>query len=228
MLYEDIQKRSSAYHSHSKGIRYNREYDSYFNPIDKSIKLNGFEKIDMTEVDRLIRFLDGFQAFGPLNRGKIQQDILKSALEDVLPTLSELQKLTILDDFEHHKETIRNSFDRLTKFPYVPRSESWAPPDYSVAASKILHTVNPEFFVMWDSAIQHDFMSIIKSHNGRGYAYKFLPEMQRRANEVLCDVMRNENLTDRDRAIRFLKSEGCGHSLAKVLDEYNFAVVKGL
>ena len=182
----------------------------------------------MEDVDRLIKFLDGFQAFSRFNRGKIQRNVLKSALEEVLPLLSKLQKLTILDDFEHHKKTIRDSFDKLIKFQYIPRPQNGGPPNFHVAASKILHAINPNLFIMWDNDIERDYWNIVGFPNGKGYAYKFLPEMRRQADEALRDVMKHKSLIGQDDAIRCLKGKRCDHSLAKVLDEFNFAVVKDL
>ena len=87
-----------------------------------------------------------------------------------------------------------------------------------VTASKILHVVNPGLFVMWDRRIIRNYHV---DDTADGYANCFLPWMQRLVKDAICQIM-DEDRTSREDAVRSLTP--CSHSLAKVLDEYNFMV----
>ena len=143
-----------------------------------------------------------------------------------MPTLNLLKCKTILDiEFDAIvttddgrqitvKELVAKSFNTL----------SGCGPDksyYSVAASKILHTINPELFVMWDNPIQSKYGI---SNSGYEYTYRFLPKMQRLLERAVNQVTRREKCS-RDDAIKWLTSQ-CKHknSLAKIIDEYNYVI----
>ena len=87
----------------------------------------------------------------------------------------------------------------------------------TTAASKILHSLHPGLFVMWDAAIQ---LGYAVSGSGEDYAKRFLPRMQRIAVIALEQIAAAQGLT-RETAVETLTR--CGHTLAKVLDEYNYA-----
>lgn len=91
-----------------------------------------------------------------------------------------------------------------------------------VAAVKTMHMVNRELFVMWDN-------SILAAHGHRYepygwfYAYRFLPAMKDEAAAVIRDYQ-TVNRATRKTAIQAIEM-ACGDrkTLAKRLDEYNYA-----
>ncbi len=86
----------------------------------------------------------------------------------------------------------------------------------SVATSKMIHAaVNLELFVMWDTRIASAHRV---GANGDNYAH-FLTLIQGQIEEAIGQVSIAENLT-REGAITSLTP--CGHTLAKVIDEFNY------
>ncbi len=88
----------------------------------------------------------------------------------------------------------------------------------STAASKVLHMINPQIFVMWDAAICKGHG--VHHREGRQYAYEFLPKMQRFAREAIRQCVLVERCPHEEAIARICT---CGHTMAKVLDEYNYA-----
>ena len=89
----------------------------------------------------------------------------------------------------------------------------------STGTSKILHMLNPSLFVMWDVGIRKGY-GIRGSGDGLVYAQRFLPQMQQLAKSAVVQCMEERGVSEEE-AIRFICP--CGHSLAKVIDEYNWA-----
>jgi len=84
---------------------------------------------------------------------------------------------------------------------------------------QILHTILPNFFVMWDDKIKT--LTVGGGRNGRTYSYEFLPKMQQELNEAIESCMSDMKL-DRKNAIKYIR-EHCGYeTLAKLADEHNY------
>ena len=138
---------------------------------------------------------------------------LHCTLEEIWGNLQQLESEKLLEVNLCDEETrglIRCCFDRVAKSNAKKRNEA-------TGASKILHIINPELFVMWDGAIRGGY-GFSRKYGGKQYV-SFLRRMQMLANYAIeqvkreCDVSREEAITE-------LKCEG--HTLAKALDEYNF------
>ena len=93
----------------------------------------------------------------------------------------------------------------------------------ATGASKMLHIIYPELFVMWDGAIRTGYICKLQSKlEKRDWIWytEFLQEMQRLAKQAVCEVMEQEKNHSRETAIASLT--GCKRTLAKAMDEYNF------
>ena len=138
---------------------------------------------------------------------------LHSTLEDLWGELGKFESQTILtvnlcDDAT--RSTIGCIFDKVAKSHNGKRNEA-------TGASKILHLIYPELFVMWDGAIRGGYGSGGK-YEGVQYV-DFLRRMQMLANYAIEQVKRECDVS-RDVAIERLQCDG--HTLAKTLDEYNY------
>ena len=217
MLYEAIRKGCELYHKEDERA-YDEAYAEFF--VDRcQSKWDNPETLDDVEIENLILFLDKFQAWGWPNRGKTKPTNF-STLPPVLTNLQPLSHKTILDvDFNDEKirSLISSSFVELEKCG--PDNKSWR-----VAASKILHLINPELFLMWDNSIR-------RGYDWPDYAGQFLPKMQQLAREAIRQIMDKESLSyveasDKlESCIHTKKIPGLVHfpnKTAKVLDEYNF------
>ena len=87
-----------------------------------------------------------------------------------------------------------------------------------VAASKLLHMINPKLFVMWDNEIVDGYGIKL---NEKSYAYEFLPKMKEEVNEAISTYMQ-DNGCNRSVAIDELQKQNSQRTLAKLADEYNF------
>lgn len=145
------------------------------------------------------------------------QQKLLAALKKVTRELQELDDKTILTVEFNQKtgsgktlsDAIRDVFDKLAYCN--PRNNSM-----STAAAKILHTIKPDLFVMWDSYIRPGYGAL---GLGDHYARSFMPRMQSLLRCAIDQSARAEHITQ-DEAVERLCQ--CGHTLAKVVDEYNY------
>jgi len=89
----------------------------------------------------------------------------------------------------------------------------------STDASKILHTIIPNFFVMWDKRIRDE--TVQGGVRGAVYAFYFLPKMQGELKEAIETCMEDRRLTRED-AIKYICEKCDGKTLAKLVDEFNY------
>lgn len=113
---------------------------------------------------------------------------------------------------EEIKTNIRDVFDKVADCTLIGRFES-------TDASKILHTILPNFFVMWDDAIKNWMVN--GRRMGATYAFDFLPKVQRELEEAIKSCMIERKLTWAE-AIKYIREATGGQTLAKLADEYNY------
>ena len=228
MMYEDIRSACSEYHSGSRA--YDEEYNSYM--LDKDWPKWNQGTLDLAEAGKLIAFLNLWDTPMPVR------------LIDLLPQLQFVAKVTQLlcrrtildvkfDDVAVEQLTvsqlIQSCFNKLANCKRAYNS---------TAASKILHTINPGLFVMWDRKIRKKYgrmkdnpfsMSRWERGDREVYVY-FLAQVQADAKKAIEQIMAKEGRVRAD-AIRSLKSDSHDRSikllphhesLAKVLDEFNY------
>ena len=212
MLYEDIRRGCEEYH------RIGHNFDSAYSEYFKNKNHDMFNQpITLThqETYRLVEFLNRFLCrmnysyvgeLAPHLRNAVHfLNLLTS--EDILH-MDFNARVEIEGNWVSYGEVIEKCYGHLLKCRGVGLT----------VASKILHTINPNLFVMWDGAIIDGY--------SLPYAGHFLPEMQRLAKCAVSQVIKEECLSRND-AVESLAP--CGNSLAKVLDEYNYVkFTKGL
>lgn len=93
-------------------------------------------------------------------------------------------------------------------------------PYHSVAASKVLHVLLPEFFMMWDNFIAPAYGAKMQTPCGEDYVYGFYPHAQLVAHRALDECCERWGWTQ-EQAEQWLRGV-CGHTLAKVIDEYGY------
>ena len=200
MLYEAILLGCEKYHQ--APYSYDDAYREYRNDRDED-KWSNPKTLDYSEVDRLILFVNQWGCMMP-REAHDNVERLREGLKRQIPGLDRLKDYTLLD-IELDKATcelIERSFDAVANAGH--RFES-------VATSKMLHAaINPDLFVMWDGRIMNGY-GIYGS--GREYAHDFLPEMQSLARESMRQFKEES-------PVRSYPPPG--HTLAKVIDEYNY------
>jgi len=91
----------------------------------------------------------------------------------------------------------------------------------STDASKLLHAIIPDLFVMWDDKIRQGILADRNRKYGRDYAYEFLPGMQKFAKQFLDSYIK-ENGGDYELASEQISQMADGYTLTKLLDELNY------
>lgn len=186
-----------------------KNYDEYMIE-QKNWKVWQTSVVSKTEIEKLFHFIRSWDRFFRGDPG-----VFQSIYQKIYPILEELRNERTEDaDFSNAslKEKIRNVFDWVANCTTIERYES-------TDASKILHTILPNFFVMWDDKIKT--WTVGGGRDGRTYSYEFLPKMQQELNEAIESCMTEMKL-DKKTAIKYIR-ERCGYeTLAKLADEYNY------
>ncbi len=207
MLYQAIREACGKYHSNS-GWDYDIALSCYRDAFAKRRKGHSPNKPSCEEAWILLSFANGWNA-----RMRASFLDVRRALCEIETDLQKLYGRTMLDvclDERIDGESIRF----LIKRCYVALEECGGG-SAVVGASKILHILNPNLFVMWDTAI-------IREYGCGNFIWytDFLHKMQQLAKCAIEQVKANEQNHSDETAIASLT--GCRHTLAKALDEYNY------
>lgn len=232
VLYKEIRRGCKEYHN--KPHAYDESYNAYM--CISKVKYDWLHPDPLNSedaADNLLAFLKKWRAWRRGAKVELEDfhSDMQTALQNVAEQLTPLMGKTILDLNLSKTPTRDNKilvggdllkiiliFDELAdRCGYGGYS--------STAASKILHAINPDGFVMWDRNIREEYAQKLLERKtalttGWDYAYHFLPEMQRIANTAIEQAMNEEDHCSRAAAIKLLTP--CGNSLAKVIDEYNY------
>jgi len=191
------------------------------------------------EIMKLFRFI---RAWDPRFSGKNSKKFQK-IYKEIYRYIKSLESKTIESIDLENKETkdkIRKVFNEVTKCGKRGKRE-WTD------TSKILHCILPELFVMWDDKIRRGVWSDNKKKlrandkewrknkkkwnqpkdnkfTGKEYAFHFLPQMQKEADEAIRSYQKDNNHCSRSKAIREMTNEAGDHTIAKLIDEYNYMI----
>lgn len=184
-----------------------RFYDSYLK--SKKLDIDNPSTVNEHEMKLLKRFLNQWRTHYQSSYGEMLEAIMF-----VLPNLVALKNEDILHvDFKKRigdnttSEHIAQIFNVIADCG--PRFEA-------TGASKILHTLNPNLFIMWDAKIREGYGVY---NRGNAYATSFLPKIQRVAQRAVSDCISSDNMS-KESAIKAICV--CGHTVAKVVDEFNY------
>ena len=204
MLYEAIRLGCELYHAGKIGTGID----------DLQLDRRKWNEPEILEED--VREIKGF-----LNKFKTRAQASESnilhALKETLPDLDKLQGKSILnvdldDDIDgvSVEQIIESSFSILANCSDTNNRRY-----ESSMASKILHVVNSELFVIWDRAIRSGYG--IREEYKDAYKYTDYPLFLRRMQKLARYA-----ITQAEEDSLASCPISCKHSLAKVLDEYNF------
>lgn len=185
-----------------------RFYDAYMESRDPNAWLTS-SSVPLKEGLLLFGFV---QSWDPNFKGDLAKFL--QIYEDIFEMIRAFKHETIvkIDFTTQVKNSIAIIFDRIARCPRQRRFES-------TDASKILHVLAPNLFVMWDDKIRRAIVG--EGRNGRCYAFEFLPKMQ----ELLCKFIDNyliEKGGNVDFASERISSMANNYTLAKLIDEYNY------
>ncbi|MFO8059658.1 MAG: hypothetical protein R6U70_03250 [Bacillota bacterium] len=204
MLHNAIRIGSKKYHEEEPRDHF---YDDFMRSAGLAYPDEG---IDEQQALRIRRFLNRWNT-----RYQASPDELRAALLEVQDDFRLLQDMSILDvNFSGSMSgvSIAEVAERVynTIVGCGRRHEA-------TGTSKILHILQPDLFVMWDERIRLGYAS---ATSGTGYAATFLPRVQMVVRKAVNELVDIYGISKED-AVRVLCP--CGHTLAKVLNEYNYA-----
>ena len=204
-----FEKLIEAHKAFYKGEHRAKNYDRYMLE-QKNWKKWETPLLPVDEIEKLFHFIRSWDRF-------FQGDpnVFQKIYEEIYSIIEKLKHERIEDvDFtnEELKTTIRDVFDKVADCTLIGRYES-------TDASKILHTILPKFFVMWDDAIKN--WMVHGSNDGETYAFDFLPKVQRELAEAIETCMLERQL-NRTEAIKYIRQETGWQTLAKLADEHNY------
>lgn len=207
VLFKAIQLGSKIYHEEeSMGVF----YDQCLNKL--AVDVGFSETITDEEVERIRLFVN---RWGTRCQWTVEQ--LTDAINSVQPELSALNDLSIFNiDFQASPQGEKESFGGMIEYIFECIATCAPNRRETTGASKVLHMLNPELFVMWDERIRAGYSSSISA---RSYAKEFLVRIQKVINKAIREAEAQLNL-HQNLAIEKLCQ--CGHTLAKVIDEYNY------
>lgn len=204
--YNDLIKAHNIFKKTEKRWKF---YDVYLKNRDSSILLKSKE-LPVKEGILLFGFI---QSWDPNFKGDLGKFI--KIYKDIFPLIKEFEFINI-EEVQFNTniiKTIKKIFVNIAHYPLINREES-------TDASKILHVILPEFFVMWDMKIRKGiFGDDVKS--GERYAKYFLPKMQKLIKEVVYDYAMVKKCS-LELAANKISKELDGYTLAKLIDEYNY------
>lgn len=206
MHYENLITAHKAFY---RGEYRAENYDEYLKDKNWALWQNS---VPMSEVEKLFNFIRSWDF-----HFKGDEEKFKEIYEEIAPFLKNVEHLKIENvDLANDelKKNISIVFDRVADCTLTGRCES-------TDASKILHTIVPDFFVMWDHNIRLGTLGDAEDKQGLVYAYRFLPLVQRELAEAIETCIK-ERALNRDEAIKYICEKCDGKTLAKLVDEYNY------
>ena len=183
-------------------------YDNYME--SKNWEEWSSPSVPMTEIRKLFRFIRSWDRFFRGDEEKFQE-----IWEEIYPVIRELEHERIEDanlTDDELKRKIRDVFDKVADCTLIDRYES-------TDASKILHTILPNFFVMWDDEIKE--WVVQGRRRGATYAFYFLSKVREELEEAIKTCIDERNLS-RAEAVEYIREQCDGKTLAKLADEYNY------
>lgn len=184
-------------------------YDVYIKRRDRSVWMAS-ENLPIREGLLLFGFI---QSWDPYFQGDL--DKFLTIYREIFSIIKKFEHANIADVTLNNeaKHSIQLMFEKIAKCPRNNRFES-------TDASKILHTILPELFVMWDNKIRKEIFGGDK-RDGKCYAFEFLPKMQDMAKGILNSYISEEG-GDFESASQQISKTLDNYTLAKLIDEYNY------
>jgi len=207
MNYEDLLVEHKRFYSGENRAYYYDEYIKYKNLSDWG------DTVSVIEVIKLFGFVLSWDSH-------FEGDVaaFRSAYQRVYPLLLRFQGMTItsvnLADGNLRAE-LGEIFDDIAYCTRGRRRHE------STGASKMLHTIVPQLFVMWDQRIRKAILGDKNRKYGTDYANEFLPLMQKEAIEAVTSCTEKLKLEE-DQAIDYISKHTDGKTIAKLIDEYNY------
>jgi hypothetical protein len=212
MHWKKLVEGATLFRRHGRG---NLDYDRYWADRDQGQRLTGCE-LNSQEAVSLITFINRWSTRSPLKPGELSRGY--ASIHPLLSTLDGVKfetlefKAPIGTNGLTVQSAIAQIFDGIAGCGQ--RFES-------TGASKILHALRPDLFVMWDERIASGYGVSPSRRKGTEYAGLFLPRIRGELDQAIESLSVGSGI-DRHLAIESLKARAGVESVSKMLDEYNY------
>jgi len=211
--YSDLLKAHKLYIRNESRWKF---YDEYMKNKDSKAWFMS-EEIPLKEALFLFGFINSWE---PEFQGDLATFL--RIYKSIFKLIKKIEHETIIEiDFNDNeiKKTISIIFDKIIECPKRKKSRKKKCRHEYTAASKILHVILPDLFVMWDKRIRKAIVG--GERNGKCCAFKFLPKMQEEIKEYLESFIK-ENGGDYKSAAFQISKKANNYTLPKLIDEYNY------
>jgi len=163
------------------------------------------------EIDKLFQFIKRWDFHFRGNERKF-----KELYREIHPSLMDLrdESFSTIDlSLEKNASNIKIAFNSMANCNYEGRHES-------TDASKIIHTINPELFIMWDRKIRKGIMGN-ENIQYSDYYVIFLQKMKNELQELISSCREDSDYGEEE-SLGIIEELCGGKTVAKLIDEYNY------
>jgi|GEM_PF-1196950 len=206
MRYQDLLLAHGAFYKYEKRAKF---YDEYLRKKNGSKWLS--PDLPDEEVNKLFEFIKRWDYHFRGDEKKFKEIYHK--IHHNLMELKDESFYTIDLSLKKTMLSIKRIFDLIASCNYEGRYES-------TDASKIIHTINPKLFIMWDRNIRK---GILGSENIQyaDYYIIFLQKMKNELRELISSCRKNDNYGEEE-SLEIIEELCGGKTIAKLIDEYNY------
>ena len=206
MRFQDLLLAHGAFYKHEKRARF---YDEYLK--SKNDQEWASPDLDEGEIDKLFKFIIRWDYHFRGSKSKFRETYC-----EIYPNFMDLRDESFYTiDLSNKKNVsnIKTAFNSMANCNYEGRHES-------TDASKIVHAINPNLFVMWDSNIREGVLGSPSKQCVNSYII-FLKMMKKELQDLIatcaegCDYREEESL-------KILEELCDGKTIAKLIDQYNY------
>jgi len=206
MRYENLLLAHGAFYKYENRAKF---YDEYLRKKNDLKWL--FPDLPDEEIDKLFEFIKRWDFHFRGNKNKF-----KEIYREIHPNLMELkdESFYMIDlSLQKNVSNIKTAFNSMANCNYEGRHES-------TDASKIIHTMNPQLFIMWDRSIRK---GILGSENIQyaDYYIIFLQKMKNQLRELISSCRKNSDYGEEE-SLEIIEELCSGKTIAKLIDEYNY------
>ena len=206
MKFQDLLLAHGAFYKHEKRAKF---YDEYLKKKNNP-KWSSPELPD-EEIDKLFQFIKRWDFHFRGDEGKFKENY--SQIHNNILELKDESFYTIDLSLQKNVSNITKVFNSMARCNYEGRHES-------TDASKIIHTINPKLFVMWDRNIRKGVMGG-ETIQYADYYIIFLQRMKNELRELISSCRENSDYGEEE-SIKVIEGLCDGKTIAKLIDEYNY------
>ncbi len=206
MKYPDLLLAHGAFYKHEPRAKF---YDEYLRKKNDQDWLS--PNLPDEEIEKLFQFIKRWDFHFRGDEGKFKENY--SQIHNRILELNDESFYTIDLSLQKNVSNITKVFNCMASCNYEGRHES-------TDASKIIHAINPQLFVMWDRKIRKGVMGG-ENIQYADYYIIFLQRMKDELRELISSCIENSEYSEEE-SLKIIEELCDRKTIAKLLDEYNY------